>query len=91
MKRSVELGAEFYLELHKQGAHYPPWYGFHYPPDYYDFLVGLDFMTALKKDGRMVNGTFRLFTLMLREVWQTGMNNSTWYRSPLRSQENRAR
>jgi hypothetical protein len=52
MKRSVELGAEFYLELHKQGAHYPPWYRFHYPPDYYDFLVGLDFMTALKKDGR---------------------------------------
>lgn len=50
MKRAVELGAEFYLqrELHMQGAHYEPWYRFHYPPHYYyDLLVGLDFMTAL--------------------------------------------
>ena len=50
MKRSVELGAEYYMgkELHKQGAEYPPWYRFHYPAHYYyDLLVGLDFMTAL--------------------------------------------
>jgi hypothetical protein len=50
MKRAVELGAEFYLEreLHRQGAHYEPWYRFHYPTHYYyDLLVGLDFMTAL--------------------------------------------
>ena len=50
MKRAVESGAEFYLqrELHIQGAHYPPWYRFHYPVHYYyDLLVGLDFMTAL--------------------------------------------
>lgn len=50
MKRAVELGAEFFLEreLHKQGAHYEPWYRFHYPVHYYyDLLVGLDFMTAL--------------------------------------------
>jgi len=50
MKRSVEMGAEFYLEreLHRQGAHYRPWYRFHYPTHYfYDLLVGLDFMTAL--------------------------------------------
>jgi hypothetical protein len=50
MKRSVEMGAEFYLEreLHKQGAHYRPWYRFHYPVHYYyDLLVGLDFITAL--------------------------------------------
>jgi len=50
MKRSVELGAEFYLEreLHKQGARYGPWYRFHYPTHYYyDLLAGLDFITAL--------------------------------------------
>lgn len=50
MKRSVELGAEFYLEreLHKQGARYRPWYRFHYPIHYYyDLLVGLDFISAL--------------------------------------------
>jgi len=50
MKRSVERGAEFYLEreMHKQGAHYRPWYRFHYPIHYYyDLLVGLDFITAL--------------------------------------------
>ncbi len=50
LKRAVERGAEFYLEreMHKQGAHYEPWYRFHYPIHYYyDLLVGLDFMTAL--------------------------------------------
>lgn len=50
MKRAVELGAAFYLEreLHRQGAHYEPWYRFHFPVHYYyDLLVGLDFMTAL--------------------------------------------
>ncbi len=53
MKRSVELGAEFYLEreLHKQGTRYRPWYRFHYPIHYYyDLLVGLDFITALGYD-----------------------------------------
>lgn len=51
MKRSVELGAEYYLEkeLHKQGGEYPPWYRFHYPVHYYyDLLVGLDFMTGTR-------------------------------------------
>jgi hypothetical protein len=50
MKQAVENGAEFYLEreLHIQGAHYEPWYRFHYPVHYYyDLLVALDFMTAL--------------------------------------------
>ncbi len=50
MKRSVERGAEFYLErrLHQEGARYPPWYRFHYPVHYfYDLLVGLDMFTAL--------------------------------------------
>ena len=50
MKRTMEAGAEFYLqrELHRQGDPYEPWYRFHYPNHYYyDLLVGLDFMTAL--------------------------------------------
>jgi hypothetical protein len=50
IKRAVERGAEFYLEreLHKQGAHYGPWYRFHYPVHYYyDLLVGLEFLSAL--------------------------------------------
>jgi hypothetical protein len=50
MKDACEKGANFFLEreLHKQGAHYEPWYRFHYPVHYYyDLLVGLDFMTAL--------------------------------------------
>ncbi len=47
-KRSVETGAEFYLEkkLHRRGSSYKPWYRFHYPIHYYDILVGLDFITA---------------------------------------------
>lgn len=51
MTRAVEMAAEFFLqrEMHKQGAHYEPWYRFHYPVHYYyDLLVGLDFMTALR-------------------------------------------
>jgi len=50
MKRSVALGAEFFLdrELHRQGARYAPWYRFHWPVHYYyDVLVGLDMLTAL--------------------------------------------
>ena len=50
MKRAVGRGAEFYLErrLYRQGAHYDPWFRFHFPYHYYyDILVGLDFMTAL--------------------------------------------
>jgi hypothetical protein len=50
MKAAVERGCEFYLarELCKQGAHYAPWFRFHFPNHYYyDILVGLDFMTAL--------------------------------------------
>jgi len=50
MKAVVERGCEFYLarELSKQGAHYDPWFRFHFPYHYYyDLLVGLDFITAL--------------------------------------------
>lgn len=50
MRACVQRGAEFYLdrELHRQGAHYEPWYRFHYPVHYYyDLLVGLDVLTAL--------------------------------------------
>jgi hypothetical protein len=49
--RSVERGAEFYLErkLYKQGhTRYLPWLRFHYPVHYYyDLLVGLDVITSL--------------------------------------------
>ncbi len=51
IKRSVEKGAEFYLErkLFKQGhRRYLPWLRFHYPVHYYyDLLVGLDVITSL--------------------------------------------
>jgi hypothetical protein len=50
IKRSVERGAEFYLEreLFKQGRRYAPWLRFHYPVHYYyDLLVGLDVITRL--------------------------------------------
>jgi hypothetical protein len=50
MKASVERGCEFYLarEMCKQGAHYEPWFRFHFPYHYYyDLLLGLEFMTAL--------------------------------------------
>jgi hypothetical protein len=48
--RSIERGAEFYLErkLFRQGRRYEPWFRFHYPVHYYyDILVGLDVITAL--------------------------------------------
>ncbi|MBI4258631.1 MAG: hypothetical protein HY619_06720 [Thaumarchaeota archaeon] len=51
VKRSVERGAEFYLErdLFREGKRrYEPWFRFHYPVHYYyDLLVGLDVITAL--------------------------------------------
>lgn len=51
IKRSVERGAEFYLEraLFKEGPRrYLPWFRFHYPVHYYyDLLVGLDVITSL--------------------------------------------
>lgn len=54
MKRSVDIGAEFYLKrnLHRQGTRYGPWFRFHYPVHYYyDLLVGLDTLTALGYGG----------------------------------------
>jgi hypothetical protein len=51
MKRSAELGAEFYLDrsLFREGSRrYAPWFRFHYPVHYYyDLLVGLDVVTSL--------------------------------------------
>ncbi len=50
IKKSIECGAEFYLEreLYKEGKRYDPWFRFHYPLHYYyDVLVGLDVITAL--------------------------------------------
>ncbi len=51
VQRSIERGAEFYLErglLREGPTAYAPWLRLHYPTHYYyDLLVGLDFMTAL--------------------------------------------
>lgn len=51
IKRSIERGAEFYLErrLHKEGKDpYKSWFRSHYPVHYYyDLLVGLDILTSL--------------------------------------------
>jgi hypothetical protein len=55
VKRSIERGAEFYLErrLHDDGERkYLPWFRFHYPIHYYyDILVGLDVLTQLGYGG----------------------------------------
>lgn len=50
MRRSIERGAEFYLErkLLREGRRYAPWFRLHYPNHYfYDVLVGLDLLTQL--------------------------------------------
>jgi len=51
MKKSIDRGAEFYLEraLFKEGkSQYRPWLRLHYPVHYYyDILVGLDVITGL--------------------------------------------
>jgi len=51
IKRSAEMGAEFYLarKLSREGSRrYLPWFRFHYPVHYYyDVLVGLDVITRL--------------------------------------------
>src|SRR5437879_2131819 len=51
IERSIERGAEFYLEraLFREGRKpYPPWFRLHYPVHYYyDILVGLDVLTSL--------------------------------------------
>jgi hypothetical protein len=51
INRSIEKGAEFYLErrLFEEGKRkYLPWFRFHYPSRYfYDILIGLDLLTKL--------------------------------------------
>jgi hypothetical protein len=52
LTRAIERGAEFYLERgllrEADGSTYGPWRRIHYPHHYYyDFLLGLDFLTAL--------------------------------------------
>ena len=59
INRSIERGAEFYLERHlcKEGkTTYLPWLRFHYPNHYYyDILIGLDLLTKFgySKDQRL--------------------------------------
>jgi hypothetical protein len=51
VRRSIERGAEFYLERalqHEGSSAYAPWLRWHYPTHYYyDLLVGLDVLSAL--------------------------------------------
>jgi hypothetical protein len=51
VERAIRKGAEFYLDrglVHEGRRPYPPWSRLHYPNHYYyDFLVGLDMLTAL--------------------------------------------
>jgi hypothetical protein len=52
VSRAIERGAEFFLDRRLlregDGTTNPPWWRIHYPNHYYyDFLVGLDFLTAL--------------------------------------------
>lgn len=52
IRRSIEKGAEFYLDRgllrESDGSTYEPWHRLHYPHHYYyDLLVGLDVLTAL--------------------------------------------
>jgi hypothetical protein len=51
VRRSIERGAEFYLErrlMDEGSARYPPWFRIHYPNHYYyDLLVGLRILTRL--------------------------------------------
>ncbi len=55
VSRSIERGAEFYLErslMHEGKKPYPPWYRIHYPTHYYyDILVGLRILTRLGYGG----------------------------------------
>ena len=54
IKNAIARGAEFYLRrrLTREGPGYAPWLRLHYPNHYYyDFLVGLDFLTRLGYGG----------------------------------------
>ena len=55
VERSIERGAEFYLDrrlLREGQGPYAPWLRLHFPAHYYyDYLVGLDFLTALGYGG----------------------------------------
>ena len=69
IERSIERGAEFYLErdLFREGRKpYLPWFRLHYPVHYYyDILVGLDVLTSLGygDDPRMRPALDRLVTM----------------------------
>lgn len=71
--RSIERGAEFYLErrLFREGKiPYRPWFRLHYPVHYYyDILVGLDTMASLGygKDPRMRPALDRLESMRNRD------------------------
>jgi hypothetical protein len=73
IKRSVEKGAEFYLQrkLFEEGkSRYEPWFRLHYPNHYYyDILVGLDTLTRLgySSDKRLKTATEILISMRQSE------------------------
>jgi hypothetical protein len=73
VRRSIERGAEFYLKrglLREGRGLYAPWLRLHFPNHYYyDLLVGLDFMTALRygDDRRMQPPLDRLESMRNRD------------------------
>jgi hypothetical protein len=77
IRRSIERGAEFYLERgllrETDGSSYPPWNRLHYPNHYYyDLLVGLDALTALGY------GTDRRLRPALHELEKRRNSDGSW-------------
>jgi hypothetical protein len=75
IKKSIERGAEFYLErsLYKEGRKYSPWFRFHYPNHYYyDILVGMDILTSLGYGGDKCLGP------ALALLKKKRLTNGTW-------------
>jgi len=77
INRSIERGAEFYLErrLFDDGEpRYAPWLRLHYPNHYYyDILIGLDFLTRLGYAGdRRLKPALKVLDerMMARGVWR---------------------
>jgi len=76
VRRSIERGAEFYLQRHlmEEGkVPYPPWFRIHYPNHYfYDILVGLRTLT------RLGYGADRRLAPALRWLRSKRRRDGTW-------------
>ena len=83
VRRAIERGAEFFLRrrLIHEGRPSRTWVTLHYPWHYfYDYLVGLDFMTRLGygRDDRM-REAFDLLLAARRPDGMWNMNGNNWY------------